>query len=190
MSLATLIATLSAEADAESAAELARARAEAGAITAASTERVEARRAQARNALEQERESAVQRALIESRRSARRIVLDARADLVAAVFAAARQRFPEALESAAYRASLPATLTEALAALGERPARLRAHPLIASSLSKSTAAEVVEDAGAGAGFRAATEDGSLEVDCTLEARLRALTPVLSLEILKQVEATP
>jgi vacuolar-type H+-ATPase subunit E/Vma4 len=107
--------------------------------------------------------------------------------LVARVFATAREKFAETLENPAYQAMLPARLEEAMACVGDRAVPLRAHPRLAAALARPVGerATIREDPAVGAGFRAVTEDGTLEVDCTLEARLQTLTPILSLELLKQ-----
>jgi V/A-type H+-transporting ATPase subunit E len=189
VSLDTLITTLSAEAGAEVAAVRARARSEADAITAESAKGIEQRRAAAQATLERDRRDAVERALSESRFEARRIVLEARKQLIAQVVAAARERLPVILESAEYRATLTDRVAEALACVGGRRVTLRAHPAIASVLPTMVTdlAAVVADPDVGSGFRVVTDDGAIEVDGTLEARLEALAPVLSLEIVKVIE---
>ncbi|MBI4503329.1 MAG: hypothetical protein HY700_19500 [Gemmatimonadetes bacterium] len=189
MPLETLIATLAGEADAEAAGELARARAEADAIAAAAAERIGRRRAAVLDTLERERRTEVERRLLHPRREARRLVLEARHALVQRVFAAARNRLSEALDSAAYRTTLQGRLEEALACVGDRPVTLRSYPRLTGEIERLIAqrARVVEDPAVGAGFKAVTDDGTLEVDGTLEARLHGLAAVLSLEIVGRIE---
>ena len=188
MPLETLIATLQGEAEAEATGELARARAEADAIAAAAADRIGRRRAAVLGSLERERRVEVERRLLESRHQARRMLLETRQALVQSVFEAARTRLPPALDGAAYRATLPHRLEEAMACVGDRPVTLRASPPLAAELARLSGkrARVVEDPAVGAGFKAVTDDGTLEVDGTLEARLHGMAALLSLEILARL----
>jgi len=194
MALENLIQVLRREADAEVAAIQAAARAEAEAIRG----RCEADLAARRSSFEAERDtirrSAVELALAAARRDARRAMLEARERLLGRVFAAARSRFPEVLPEAQYRATLPAQLTEAVRCLGERPGTIRCHPTLHQELvplaGHHRGVRLVSDPALGSGFKVASDDGSVEIDGTMEDRLTRNQDRIRQEVMTAFEPPP
>lgn len=191
MALDRLVAALESEADAEAQGIVARARAEASAIRARSEKELADRRDAARTDREAEQRATVELALVNVRRDARRIVLEARQRLLDRVLAAARARFPDTLRTPVYRSGLPGQLGQALGCLGGRKGVLEVHPLIADQLRASLGAgasvELRSDAGVGSGFRLRSADGTLEVEATLESELARQAARVALEILRRQE---
>lgn len=133
----------------------------------------------------------LERAVAEAVRAERGAELQARARARDRVFAAARRRLPAAGAAPAYRASVPARLTAALAATGEEPVELRCAPDLQSILEPlvrgRAGLRIVADPAAGAGFLLRTADGRVEVDETLERRLGADADALSLVAVRALE---
>ncbi len=193
MGLEHLLEALERDANAQIEQLLAQARAEADRLTTAATAAVERRRQKAHEARERSRLQQVEHAVTLARRGARRSVLESRERLLERLFTAARVELPAAAAGPAYRATLPAALSGALAAVGNEPAVIRCPEALARDLERlrpDDRASVVVDPATGSGFRLATADGAVEVDDTLEARLERLRPILARRVLAQLELEP
>jgi len=107
------------------------------------------------------------------------------------VFTAAHAQFAVAIQSDAYRASLPQHLNEAVAAIGDETAAVVCSPAlgdpVTAILAGSTRVSIRTDPAAAPGIRVVTEDGAIEVDNTLSGRLARLRPQLELELLRRLE---
>ena len=191
MALEQLIATLEREARSEQEAMLAAARSGIAASRAAANEQMEQRRTQATADRERRIEAALRAGLNEERRASRGLVLEARRRLVDRTFASARALLVPALETPEYRERLPGLVSQALEFLGNNPATIRAHPSITARLGevlKSRSNISIEsDSDVGAGFKLMAEGNALEIDCTLEARLEAARPALTIEVVGKLE---
>lgn len=194
MALQRLLAVLTQEADTEASALLEGARAEVAARHARTEAGLAARREEVTRAWELERERALTFSLAVARQQARETELLARDRLLERVLSLARERLPAALTRPEFLDPFPALVTEALACLGRRPGELRAAPSLVPLLQGLTAGQEALDLRAdptvGTGFRLASRDGTLEIDATLEGRLRQLAPRLRQEILARLERTP
>jgi vacuolar-type H+-ATPase subunit E/Vma4 len=192
MGLEHLLEALERDADAQVEQALAQARAEADRITTESMAALEQRRHEATSASESARHQEVEHAVTLARREARRSILEARERLLERVFAAARGELPAAAAGPAYRASLPAALRSALAAVGSEQAVIRCPETLAPELERARprgakAVAVKVDPASGSGFRVVSEDGAVEVDDTLEGRLDRLRFPLARQVLAQLE---
>jgi vacuolar-type H+-ATPase subunit E/Vma4 len=187
-----LIATLAADAREQADRALTAARAEASALGAAADTRIATRREAARATREAERSATVERGLAETRRQAMAQVLTARAGLLERVFAAARARAGEMLGRPGYREEVTRSVGDALLCLGGRAATVRCSPALLDlvrPVARNGTITVAADSGMGAGFRVTADDGTVDVDATLEARLVAQAPVLSQGVLHDLENT-
>jgi V/A-type H+/Na+-transporting ATPase subunit E len=192
MGLEHLLEALERDADAQVEQTLAQARAEADRITTESATALERRRRETTAARDSARVLEVEHAVTLARREARRSILEARERLLERVFAAARAELPAAAAGPVYRASLPAALSGALAAVGGEQAVIRCPEMLARELERarppgSTSVPVEVDVASGSGFRVASADGAVEVDDTLESRLDRLRFVLARRVLALLE---
>jgi len=192
MGLEHLLEALERDADAQVEQTLAQARAEADRISTESTAVLERRRREATSASDCARVLEVEHAVTLARREARRSILEARERLLERVFTAARAELPAAAAGPAYRASLPAALSGALAAVGGDHAVIRCSETLAPELARarprgSRTVPVKVDSASGSGFRVVSADGAVEVDDTLESRLDRLRSVLARRVLAQLE---
>jgi vacuolar-type H+-ATPase subunit E/Vma4 len=190
MGLEQLLDALERDAGAEIERVLAAGRAEADRIaTAAAADRDRRRRAAAQDRERQQRELS-EHGLGDTRRAARRTVLEAQHALLQRVFQAVRARLPAAAASPAFGQTLPDRLKAALAALGDEAAVIHCTDPLASSLKSclpGKRATIVADLTCGSGFTVATGDGAVLVDETLEARLerqRSALARLALDVLE------
>jgi vacuolar-type H+-ATPase subunit E/Vma4 len=187
-----LLATLERNALAEIARIEADGRARAQAITDAAERRMRERRDAALGARRAEGRAVLERALAAARRVARERVLEARAALLDRVFAAIRALLPEVATTAEYQACLANELEQARAFTAERSAVVRCAPALAEQLRQVVRTngrlKIEPDGGISAGFRVATQDGALEVDATLEGRLRRAQPRIAIEALAALKA--
>src|SRR5512144_1121146 len=192
MGLEHLLEALERDADAQVEQTLAQARAEADRITTESAAALEQRCRAAAAARASARVQDVEHAVTLARREARRSLLEARERLLERVFTAARAELPAAAAGPAYRASLPAALSGALAAVGSDQAVIRCPATLAPDVERarprgSTSVAVEVDPASGSGFRVASTDGAVEIDDTLESRLDRLRFILARRVLAQVE---
>jgi vacuolar-type H+-ATPase subunit E/Vma4 len=192
VSLDTLMAALARDADAEAERVLSAARAEAEAIAGRSRAELNERRRAAGAARDAARHALVEERLLGARRDANATLLEARRSLVDRVLHTARAALPSMLAGDVYRSGVPATFAAAKNCLGRRAATAHAHPAVVPLIADLATGglPVQSDPGTGAGFRLVADDGSLEIDCTLEGRLAARTPELSIAILRRLEHRP
>lgn len=188
MPLDALLTRLARETDEQVAALLEAARRDADRArteAAAETERERAARLEAidaehRTALARESEAARQRGTI--------ALLQARRRAVDRVLTAVRSRLAEAAGDTGYLTAMAAELDDALAVLGGKPGILEAPPALAAIARHrpDTPQEILEHPDL-AGFRLRSADGSVEVDATLEERLRRLAPAIAIEVVRALE---
>jgi len=187
-----LLATLERNALAEIARAEAEGRNRAQTITDAAERRMGERRDAALGSRRAEGRAALERALAATRRGARERVLEARAALLDRVFAAIRAILPDVATTAEYQARIANELEQARAFTAERPAVVRCAPALAERLRQVARTngrlKIEPDGGISAGFRVATQDGALEVDATLEGRLRRAQPRIAIEVLAALKA--
>jgi vacuolar-type H+-ATPase subunit E/Vma4 len=192
LALDQLITALEEDAGNQAEAELEQARAEAARIATHTRDQIVRRRAEFLVRLEADLREETEIELVEARRRSRNIVLGARQRLLDKVFAEAAARLPGLLDDAAYKAALPGDLELALSYVGEDAALIRCTPSLASTLQALTAGRVntnlKPDPGVGSGFLVDSADGNVTIDVTLDARLDRLRPLLSLEVLKELDA--
>ena len=192
MGLEHLLEALERDADAQVEQTLAQARAEADRIATESAAALEQRCRETTSARDSARMQEVEHAVTLARREARRSILEARERLLERVFTAARAELPAAAAGPAYRASLPAALSGALAAVGSDQAVIHCPETLALDLERARprghkAVAVIVDAAGGSGFRVASADGAVEIDDTLESRLDRLRSILARRVLAQLE---
>lgn len=194
MALDHLLAVLHTEAEAEVERVLATARQEAEAIRQRCEADLAERRRRDQQALDTERRTEVEFALVAARRQARRDELEARDRMLARVLDTARSRFGSLLPTATLRAALGAQVAQSLDCLATRAATIQAHPdltgLVVQAVGNRSGVKVVADPGAGTGFRVASDDGTLAIDGTLEGRLVRMNRQLRQDILRQWERAP
>jgi vacuolar-type H+-ATPase subunit E/Vma4 len=191
VSLEHLLGALTREAEAEAAAILATARDEAAAVRTAGESTRTARRESALAVREAELRTALEQALVGARQQARRDALEARLRVLERVWSKARTLFPETLERADYRRALPAQITEAFGCLGHRVATLRYHPTLRDIVEPAAIgiAQVrpVADDTVGSGFTLVSDDGTMEVNGTMEGLLARLHPRVALDVVAALE---
>lgn len=191
MALEHLLTLLERQAAAQADAALAAARERAERIKADAATRLEQRRATAASARADELRKATEREVAAAQRRARHAVLEARQRLLDRVFEAAAAELPKAARRPEFLERLPLDVAEARSYLGDGAATVRCHPDLAPAVQQVVAADsrltVVADPAAGSGVRLVSEDGSVEVDHTLEARLAQLRPQLALDVLHMLE---
>jgi len=191
MALERLLSSLERDAAQQVDALLAAARARAERVTRTADEQDARCKSETLEARERAQRAAVELALARARRAARGRVLEARARLLEQVFGAARDRLPAAADSQAFRAALPARLAAARACLGDSPAAVRCAPALLPALrelSRETEGLALQpDPAIATGFVVASCDGALEVDETLERRLRRRRPALAIAVLRALE---
>jgi vacuolar-type H+-ATPase subunit E/Vma4 len=184
-----LITALGEDAEKQARAELDQAKADAARITSQTRDQIVRRRAEFLVRLEADLREENEIELVEARRRSRSIVLGARQRLLDRVFVAAEARLPHLLDEATYRTALPDEVQLALTYVGGEPAVIRCSSSLTDAIRLLVAdrpgTTVKADPVVGSGFKVASADGYVEVDCTLEARLQRLRPQLSLEVLRE-----
>lgn len=192
MALEHLLAAIARDGEAAVARELDAARSEAERILAEARARVEARRADRLAARERELRASLEAELAAERRRAAGELLRARWRLVERILEAARAELPAAVESAGFAEVLPAQLDDALAYLGDDGGVVHCPPALAPLVSTLLAGRPgisVEPSTGLLGIRVEA-NGAVEVDDTLDARLRRLGPRLAMDLLRLAEAEP
>lgn len=185
-----LLTALEREAAQQVAALRAAAEEEAARITHDADTRLAGRKRDALSAKEAELRGAAEAAVGAARRRARRGVLEARERFLTRVFDAARAMFPAALASDAFAAALPRLVTEALHPLSGEPTVIRCPATLGDAVRQATrgrerlAIECSPDAPPG--ITAATTDGAILVDNTLQGRLDRLRPQLTVDVLARM----
>lgn len=194
MALDHLLAVLEAEADAEAARVLDEARQTADQTRRRCEADLAERRRRDRQSLESQRATEVEFALVAARRHARREELEARERLLARVLDSARNRLVTLLRTPELGNAIGALVGPALECLATRSATIRAHPdlteLLQQAVGNWTGVRVLPDPRIGTGFCLTSDDGSLKIDVTLEARMAGMSRVLRQEILKHLEKRP
>jgi len=188
--LAQLIARLEREADARVAAIDAQASKELAEVVRARERVRSAVREDELTRLRAVRRARLGRELALARSRARAKTLDARRAFVARVMERVARLLPGALEDPSYLESVSRQTTEVLAYAPDRAVILRCAPPLATRLAAlCTGDERVSleaDAACDAGVVLVAQDGSLEVDDTLRARLArmagALAPLFMAEV--------
>ncbi|HET9986729.1 MAG TPA: V-type ATP synthase subunit E [Longimicrobiales bacterium] len=192
MALQHLLAAIARDGDEAARRELDAAREEAERILAEARARIEARLADRLKVRERTLRASLEAELAAERRRAAGELLRARWRLVERILADAAARLPAAAQSAAFAEALPAQLEEALAYLGDGGGVVRCPPPLVPLVSTLLAGRPgisVEACEDGAGIRVLVP-GAVEVDDTLEARLRRLGPRLAMELLGLAESEP
>ena len=189
MTVGSLLLALRREADAERERLLAAAREEARQLAEASRAEADGARA-ARVQAERSRLAAeAERRVAEQRRKARGAVLAARQRLLDRVFAAALDLMPKAGAAPAYRDTLAARLSRALACAGGVEVDVRCAPRLLAPLKALEAGRglaIDSDPAIRGGLRVVTRDGALAVDDTLEGALERRRAELSLAVLRDL----
>jgi len=167
------------------------AKADADRIAAEAEKEIETRERDALRGLERTLRLEARAHIAAARHDAMRAVLFTRQRVVDRVLARAEALLPEVLERDAFNLLLEEQLLSALDFIGERGAVVRCAPRIASMLQTLLANKpgvvLVIDGDVGSGFVAASGEGSVKVDATLENRLRRLAPSLAIEIQRRLE---
>ena len=133
------------------------------------------------------------RRIAASRHQAMKDVLLSRTRVVDRVLEKAKALLPDTLKTEQYDSLLSKELEQALEFVGEGGAILRCTPALASTIRRSlvtkpsVAVEPSDDVGSG--FVATDKEGRVRVDCTLEARLERLAPLLAIEIHRRLAET-
>lgn len=152
--------------------------------------RLDGRRARERARLQERLRGETELRLSAARLEGRRRVLAARDGMLKRVLEAARGRLQEALADPRYAETLPSALEQALGFLpggGVLLCSPEIAQVVRQSLGGSADVEVCPELNAGTGFTVTSADESLCVDGTLEARLAAAWPELSMHIAGLVE---
>jgi vacuolar-type H+-ATPase subunit E/Vma4 len=171
------------------------ARAEAERLTTAADENIARRRAGTIEARTRTQRAALEQVLSDARLSARREILDARESLLARLFDAAIAALPKAIDLPSYRDALSRRVSAALECIEATDrAVIRASQSLAEPLQALIAGHdnvsIEPNENVGSGFRLATVDGVIEVDDTLESRLRIERPQLAREALRRLGLAP
>jgi vacuolar-type H+-ATPase subunit E/Vma4 len=182
-----LLSTLEREAEVEIARVMEDARARAAELITAAEQRMAARRQLSLEQRTEEARAEHERALAGARATARAQVLAARAALLDRLFARLHSELPAVAASAPYRAALGRQLEDLSTFAGDRSITVRCNPALAAALRRVMKANgrwpIRPDSSIAGGFRLTTDDGTLEIDATLEDRLEQLRPRLALEAL-------
>ncbi len=192
MALADLIAALEADVERQAADILAAGRAEAERIRQTTADALARRRAERLAQHEQQSRHALARQLTQAEARLRGELLAAREALLTSVLAGARTQLAGLQKGEVYQRLLADELLDALSYADPHGAVVRCPPALAAPAraalnSGHESVMVEEDAAMGAGFRVIAEGGRVEVDQTLETRLRRLEPRLRIEIVQRVE---
>ena len=193
MPLDTLLTTLARDAEAEASRRLLAAPEEAGRIAAESAARRAARRAAAVTARERELRQRAEVVRVAAEREGRTAVLRARERLIARVLDAARAELPAALGDPRVAA---AAMRQAGAALAAWPpdaaVTVRCTPALAPHLEMlargRTRTTVEPDPGVAAGAVVVADDGSAEIDGTLDGLLAHERTALAIAIVAMADA--
>jgi vacuolar-type H+-ATPase subunit E/Vma4 len=187
-----LLATLEREAEGEIARITEEARARAAELAAAGERRIAERRAATLARTEAETRAEHGRALSAARAAARVRVLAARTALLDRVFATLTAELPGLVASRAYEAQLPQRIEDLLRFAGEQPVTLECSPALAPTLRQiiktNGRLRIRPDSGVRAGCRLRADDGSVEIDGSLETQLERLRPQLALEALAELSS--
>jgi vacuolar-type H+-ATPase subunit E/Vma4 len=137
-----------------------------------------------------EAEAAAHRTLARTKAEALQSVLGARRRFLERVRAVVETRIAEAAEDQEYLATLVDELRESVDRLPPGDAVVRAAPGLVSALTRASAevpevAAIEEVPEIGMGFVVRADNGRVEVDATLEARLEHAWPRLAMAVLAE-----
>ena len=190
MAASDLDAELRRSADATARVLLRDAREEAARIEAEATRNIDERRAATFESWEEELRSDARAEIAGARRDATRAVLLAKTRLVERVLERVRGELASVLGTESYQTALHSELERAIEFVGSRGTTVRCAPtiegLVRDAVGSLDGARVEVDGSVGSGFVVSDESGRVQVDATLEGRLRRLAPTLSVEILGRV----
>jgi vacuolar-type H+-ATPase subunit E/Vma4 len=192
MALTDLIAALEAEVAEKAAAEIEAGRREAERITLESQQSIARRRAE----LLAGREAVLRRDLMpeyaEAEASLRVQWMAARERVIRDVLRRAEAALPGLQDRDAYQIALAGEVTDALSYVEPRGVVVRSSRALLARLSRlldrRSWVTVELDDTIRAGFRVVAEDGRIEVNKTIESRLRRMEPRLRMEIVHRLEA--
>jgi vacuolar-type H+-ATPase subunit E/Vma4 len=146
-------------------------------------------RAERRRALEAGLQAEAAVAIEAARSDAALRLLQARRQTIDAILARLERLLPETAADPRYLASAAEEFDRALDVLDGRPAVVSASTALAERvLARASASVEIRADPAVAGFRVRSTDGRIEIDATLDARLRRLTPALAIELARAMDA--
>jgi len=190
LGLEELLGRLERDAEARVAEIEAHARGEIAAIETAAAQESSRAGEEARASLRAQRRTRLEHEIAEARLSARADRLRAEHALLERVLTRTAQLLELLPADESHLSALSKRLIDALPFVAGRAARVRCRPAVASAMREvtSTRADVTveEVASMPAGFTVVANDGSVEVDDTLPARLSRLRRRLSIELLAEV----
>lgn len=190
MALSELLQTLKAQAAEQREAELSRAREACDRVRETSAARLARRREEYLARVEQGEREASRRTLSRAQAEAAESVLRARAELLHRIREGVAGRIGGAHAEPEYRAILASDLEDALSRLPPGPVRVSAVSALVGTLEAMLEwrpdVRVEPTAEWTSGFRAFSEDGSAEVDATLESRLEYIWPHLAVKALAEL----
>jgi vacuolar-type H+-ATPase subunit E/Vma4 len=191
VALKDLIAALEAEVEEKVAHELEAARNEAARIAAESAQLIARRRAELFSAREASIRRELAGELAEAEARVRTDWLAARESVIRKVLDVVRSRLPNLQQDDAYRNAFAGEVADALSYVEARDVIIRCAPGIAPHMARLLEGRswmrIENDASISAGFRVIAENGRVEVDKTLDTRLRRLEPQLRIEIVRRLE---
>jgi vacuolar-type H+-ATPase subunit E/Vma4 len=162
------------------------AEAEAERILADADEAIRTRQRDVLRSREQKWRAEARVRIAAARHEAMKDVLLSRTRVVNRVLDAARALLPAILKTEQYDSLLAHEIEQALDFVGDGGATVHCTQSLASAVRRSVASKpsvaVEPSDDIGSGFVAADDGGTVRVDCTLEARLDRLAPLLAIEI--------
>lgn len=194
MALEALLAKLDEDAREEREALLADARKRAANFREESEAELSRVRTRALDAIRAREAGAARSATSKARAEARRIVFQARTELLDRVRSAVGERIAEASEDTRYRRALPAELDSALARMPAGRVELRAREELEGPLrqvlddleSGRDQVVMIRDPAVAPGFLLVSDDGAVIVDATLAVRLERAWRGESVRLLQEV----
>jgi vacuolar-type H+-ATPase subunit E/Vma4 len=193
VALADLIAALEADVERKAVDEHEAGRREAEHIGVTSAQRLTQQRAELLAMHEASRRRVLAGEVAEAETAIRARLLDARERVLGRIFDRVREQLPGLQSGEPYRSGLANELADALTYVqGADDVMVRCAPSLVSALrpllAAGTALRLEADASILAGFRVLAGGGRVEVDRTLETRLRRLAPQLRIDIVRRLEA--
>ncbi len=188
MALDDLLTRLRRQAEAEATALVDEGRRAAAQIAQEADAEVSAVRAERRRALEARLRAEASVAIESARSDAALRLLRARREAIESVIHRVQAMLPETGADPHYVVSATGEFDRALEVLDGRPAVASAAAALAEHLSARTppGVEIRADPTV-SGFRIQSTDGRIEVDATLDARLRQLAPALAIELARAMD---
>ena len=195
MALEALLAKLDEDAARERAAVLEEAEERAARIREETERELARKRRQALDASRSEASATVRAESARGRAEARRMLFQAREEVLDRVRRATEERIAEGARDEAYRSALPGELAKALARAPEGPLRLEAPPPLLDTLRDALAGreeadgpvDVAAEETMGTGFVVVADEGRVEIDATLSARLDRVWPAEAMRVLGELD---